>query len=69
MPLSAFDFFVLVNHDIYQFQIAQDNYDFFPLNRAMSLINLEDDDSDKTMDTLLDQVNFIARKIRHQVNS
>ena len=49
------------------FQLKEDNYDFFPLNRAMSLTNNEYDDSDSRMDSLVAKTQFIVKKIKHQV--
>ncbi len=49
------------------FQLKDDNYDFFPLNRAMSLANNENDDSDTRMDGLVAKTQFIVKKIKHQV--
>ncbi|XP_067668084.1 inositol 1,4,5-trisphosphate-gated calcium channel ITPR2-like [Haliotis asinina] len=45
--------------------LEQNNFDFFPLNRAMSLRH-EEDSNEKKLETLMDQVDYLVNKMKEE---
>jgi inositol 1,4,5-triphosphate receptor type 1 len=50
------------------FQLKKENYDFFPLDRALSLASMGKDSTETKLDDLLSQVTFIVEKQRMEVS-
>ena len=48
------------------FQLTINNFDFFPLNRALSLEN-EEDSEEKRIEQLQQQVDYLVTKMKEQV--
>ena len=51
----------------YVFQLAKENYDFFPLDRALSLAAMGQDSTEAKIDDLLYQVTSIVDKQKREV--
>ena len=51
----------------YLFQLAKENYDFFPLDRALSLAAMGQDSTEAKIDDLLYQVTSIVDKQKREV--
>ena len=49
------------------FQLTVNNFDFFPLNRALSLEN-EEDSEEKRIEQLQQQVDYLVAKMKEQVS-
>ena len=49
------------------FQLRKENYDFFPLDRALSLASMGKDATETKLDDLLSQVTSIVEKQRMEV--
>ena len=47
-------------------QLLQNNFDFFPLNRALSLEN-EDDTNEQRMEHMQKQIDYLVDKMKEQV--
>ena len=63
----------IVSECLYQyhtllFQLEQENYDFFPMNRALCLATIDIDSTESKIDDLLFQVTSIAQKQREDVS-
>ena len=50
------------------FQLGQEDYDFFPMNRALCLATIDIDSTESKIDDLLHQVTSIAQKQREDVS-
>jgi len=44
-----------------------EDLDFFPMNRALSLVSEDDDETDTKLDELAAQVDFLVRRQREEV--
>ena len=53
----------------FSLQLGQENYDFFPMNRALCLSTIDIDSTESKIDDLLHQVTSIAQKQRDDVSS
>ena len=49
-------------------QLTREVYDFFPLNRALSL-QQEEDSNEVKLETLMHQVKFLVSKMREDVST
>ena len=49
------------------FQLAQDKLDFFPLDRAMSLLGQDEDEKDTRLDDLMETLREIKEKQDREV--
>ena len=47
-------------------QLQKNNFDFFPLNRALSLA-AEEDSSERKLETLMSQVEYLVAKMKEEV--
>ena len=47
-------------------QLERENYDFFPLNRALSLQH-EEDNNEIRLETLMSQVTYLVTKMKEEV--
>ncbi len=47
-------------------QLERENYNFFPLNRALSLQH-EEDDNELRLETLMTQVSYLVNKMKEEV--
>ena len=47
-------------------QLEKENYDFFPLNRALSL-QQEEDNNEIRLETLMSQVSYLVNKMKEEV--
>jgi len=45
-----------------------ENFDFFPMNRALSLTHESQDETDTKLDELIAQVDLLVRKQKEQVS-
>ena len=50
-------------------QLILDRHDFFPLNRALSLTNMDDDSTESKIDELLQYVLSLVQKQKEEVSS
>lgn len=48
-------------------QLVNENYDFFPLDRALSLASMGKDSTESKLDDLIAHVNYIVEKQRREV--
>ena len=48
-------------------QMHQEKFDFFPLNRALSLSAMDEDSTESKVDDLLRQVNLLVERQREEV--
>lgn len=48
-------------------QVALENYDFFPMNRALCLTSVDTDSTESKIDELLNRVTSIALKQKEEV--
>lgn len=53
---------------LFTIQLEQENYDFFPMNRALCLSTIDIDSTESKIDDLLHQVTSIAQKQRDDVS-
>ncbi len=49
-------------------QLAQETYDFFPINRALSLSTMDEDSTESKIDELLQYVLSLVQKQKEEVN-
>jgi hypothetical protein len=56
-----------INQSMFMFQLQKNNFDFFPLNRALSLA-AEEDSSEKKLETLMAQVQYLVAKMKEEVS-
>ena len=49
-------------------QVQQEKFDFFPLNRALSLSAMDEDSTESKVDDLLRQVNMLVERQREEVS-
>ena len=51
------------------FQLLAEKYDFFPLNRALSLSAMDDDSTDSKVDDLLHFVTLLVERQKEDVSN
>ena len=51
------------------FKVGTENYDFFPMNRALCLSSVDIDSTESKIDDLLSRVTSIAMKQKEEVNT
>jgi len=51
-----------------ELQMHQEKFDFFPLNRALSLSAMDEDSTESKVDDLLRQVNLLVERQREEVS-
>ena len=49
-------------------QLERQNYDFFPMNRALCLQNEESDSNEIRLETMMSQVTYLVNKMKEQVS-
>jgi len=50
-------------------QMLVEQLDFFPVERAMSLAKVEEDETDTKLEELNDKLDLLVRKMKEQVNA
>lgn len=68
MNLPAITTLYLVMHlSMIIFQVGTENYEFFPMNRALCLSSIDIDSTESKIDDLLSRVTSIAMKQKEEV--
>lgn len=66
MEFSTFPLLAAMFLSVFYFQLMINNFDFFPLNRALSLEN-EEDTNEQRMEHLQQQIDYLVAKMKDQV--
>lgn len=64
--MNPFTLFIYIA--TYLFQLVQDKFDFFPLNRALSLSAMDEGSTDSKVDDLLRYVTLLVERQREEVS-
>ena len=56
-----------ININLDGLQLRIEDYGFFPTNRALSLTNTEEDETDAKLDDLAENINLLVQKQKQQV--
>ena len=62
-----FIFHLWIDSFVFDFQLVQEKFDFFPLNRALSLSVMDEGSTDSKVDDLLRYVTMLVERQREEV--